>query len=258
MAGAVNLSRENLLGVGVHAVTRETALETILAWASRRESRAVAFATVHMLMEAVDRADVRRALTQIDLVLPDGMPLVWWLRRRGHRQERIAGPDTMPLLLERAAQKGLAVGFYGSTPETLARLQKRVREIWPNVSVVYAYSPPFRALTPDEEAHVAQVVTQAGVQMLFVALGCPKQERWMAAQRGRIPAVMLGVGAAFDFLTGVKPRAPRWMQRAGLEWLFRLATEPRRLARRYLYHNPRFLFLALAQELGLWQPPLLP
>jgi N-acetylglucosaminyldiphosphoundecaprenol N-acetyl-beta-D-mannosaminyltransferase len=185
-----------------------------------------------------------------DLVVPDGVPLVWMMRRLGFpQQERVYGPDLTLRILEAAAQEGIPVGFYGSTPQTLERLLENLRRRFPALQVAYRCSPPFRPLTPEEDETVVREINASGTRVLFVGLGCPKQERWMAAHKGRVQAVMMGVGAAFDFLAALKPQAPRWMQRAGLEWLFRLLSEPRRLWRRYFYHNPRFAVLALLQLL---------
>lgn len=242
---------ERILGMRVDAVGFQEAVEIVLDWARDGASRYVCVANVHMTMETVDHPDFRAVVNASDLVVPDGMPLVWMLRRLGHpRQERVSGPDLMVALLERAAAQGLRVGFFGSTPETLSKLQTNVLGRWPALQVVYAYSPPFRPLSPEEDRVIMQEILASEVQLLFVGLGCPKQERWMAEHKDRLPAVMLGVGAAFDFLAGTKPRAPRWMQQAGLEWLFRLMSEPRRLWKRYLLHNPRFVYLASLQLLG--------
>jgi N-acetylglucosaminyldiphosphoundecaprenol N-acetyl-beta-D-mannosaminyltransferase len=142
-----------------------------------------------------------------------------------------------------AAKEGIPVGFHGGTPEALERLLTRVRADIPALRIAYASSPPFRLSSEEEEARQVEAIAASGCRVLFVGLGCPKQERWMARMQGRIPAVMIGVGAAFDFLAGTKRKAPSWMQGAGLEWLFRLAAEPRRLWRRYLLNNPRFVML---------------
>ena len=156
---------------------------------------------------------------------------------------RVYGPDLMPAVLEAAERAGVPAGFYGATDGVLARLLAVVRRRFPGLDVRYVFAPPFRALSAAEDGNVVRELRESGVRILFVGLSTPRQERWMAAHRGLVPAVMLGVGAAFDFLAGVKPQAPRWMQECGLEWLFRLATEPRRLRRRYLKHNPRFAAL---------------
>ena len=163
---------------------------------------------------------------------------------------RVYGPDLTPLVLQAAADAGIPVGFYGGTDAVLARLVALMRRRFPRLQVAYAEAPLFRTLSREEDARTVDSMNRAGVRILFVGLGTPKQDRWMHAHKDRVQAVMLGVGAAFDFLAGEKPQAPRWMQSSGLEWAFRLATEPRRLGRRYLTQNPKFVFLALAQLLG--------
>jgi N-acetylglucosaminyldiphosphoundecaprenol N-acetyl-beta-D-mannosaminyltransferase len=177
------------------------------------------------------------------------MPLVWGLRLLGVRgATRVYGPDLTPVVCERAAENGVPVGFYGGADPTLvddltANLARRCL----GLKVAYAWSPPFRPLTPEEDARVVDDIVRSGVRILFVGLSTPKQERWMAEHRDRLPAVMLGVGAAFDFLAGRKRQAPRLVQRFGFEWLYRLVHEPRRLWRRYLQRNPRFVALFAAQ-----------
>jgi len=169
---------------------------------------------------------------------------------------RVYGPDLTPIVLGAAEQAGVPVGFYGASPHVLAKLLAVVRRRFPRLQAPYAYAPPFRPVTPEEDEAIVRAIHDSGARILFVGLSTPKQEYWMAAHRGRVPAVMLGVGAAFDFLAGVKPQASRWMQGAGLEWLFRLITEPRRLWRRYLRHNPRFVAFFALQLLGLRRFPL--
>jgi N-acetylglucosaminyldiphosphoundecaprenol N-acetyl-beta-D-mannosaminyltransferase len=153
-------------------------------------------------------------------------------------------------VLEAAAQKKIPVGFYGGTPEVLRSLVKRMQERYEGLQAAFALSPPFMEVNHKENEELVEQINKSGIRILFVGLGCPKQEIWMANHRGRVNAVMLGVGAAFDFHAGVKPQAPAWMQSLGLEWFFRLTTEPRRLWKRYLYHNPRFVALAIADLLG--------
>jgi N-acetylglucosaminyldiphosphoundecaprenol N-acetyl-beta-D-mannosaminyltransferase len=157
----------------------------------------------------------------------------------------------MMKVIDAAARQGVPVGLYGSTPQALGLLIESLRDKCPGLTVAYSFSPPFGPLSPDEDRQVVEDLNRSGARILFVGLGCPKQERWMAEHRDRIDAVMLGVGAAFDFHAGRISQAPRWIQTLGLEWLFRLAVEPRRLWRRYLYHNPRFVILAIADLLGL-------
>lgn len=240
-----------ILGVRIHSVGMREAIRRVLEWARQGQSRAVCFATVYGVMLARDSEPYRRALSGADLIVPDGAPLAWGLRRLGMAEAgRVAGPDLVPLLLQAAERERVPVGFYGSRPEVLERLLARVRARYPRLLIPYAWSPPFRPLNPSEQAAVVNQIRESGARILFVGLGTPKQDLWMAAHRGSIPVVMLGVGQAFDLLAGMQRRAPRWMQRWGLEWLFRLMREPRRLWRRYLPHNIRFLALFARQFLG--------
>ena len=242
------LERRSILGVRIDATSYAAATNRVLAWARRGESRYVCCAAVNNIMEARRSADYQIVMDQADLVTSDGMPLVWMLRRLGARSAtRVYGPDLMNLLLEAAGDAGIPVGFYGGTRPLLAHLVALTRVRFPRLHVAYAEAPPFRELTPEEDRRTTQAMQDAGVRILFVGLGSPKQDRWMHAHKDRVPAVMLGVGAAFDFLAGAKPQAPRWMQSSGLEWMFRLASEPRRLWRRYLTQNPKFVALAVAQ-----------
>ena len=243
-----------ILGSRVDPISYAQAIHQVVVWAQQHESRYVCAANVHMLMEAYDSPEFQNVVNGADLVTPDGMPLVWMLRCLGYpQQERVYGPDLTLRLIEAAAMQEISVGFYGGTVETLAQLTNLFKEKHPNLQIKYSYSPPFRPLTTDEDESVILAMNASGAKILFVGLGCPKQERWMASHRGRIQVVMLGVGAAFDIHAGQKPQAPAWMQRVALEWLFRLGSEPRRLWRRYLLHNPRFFVLALMQLFGFRQ-----
>lgn len=227
------------------------ASSTIREWAEEHASKYVCIATVNNVMEAYDSPEFQRVMNQADLVTPDGMPLVWALRLLGHKKaSRVYGPDLTPILLKTAAESGLPVGFYGGAPEVLKRLLEVVAERFPKLDVAYSFSPPFRPLTPQEDEKVVAAINASGVRILFIGLNTPKQDYWMATHKNRVQAVMVGVGAAFDFLAGTKPQAPRWMMPLGLEWLFRLCTEPRRLWKRYLKHNPRYVVLLALQLLG--------
>ena len=244
------VATRRLLGVRVHATSYDHATAEILRWAGRGESRYVCVATVNNVIEAYDNPAYQRVMEGADLTTPDGMPLVWGLGLLGVRgATRVYGPDLTPILCERAAAEGIPVGFHGNTPEVLADLTAKLVQRYPALKIAYAFSPPFRPLTPDEDAEVRERIHRSGVRLLFVGLGTPRQEQWMAANKGDLRAVMVGVGAAFDFIAGRKRQAPRFLQRLGLEWLFRLATEPRRLWRRYLYRNPRFVVLFAGQLL---------
>lgn len=239
-----------ILGMRVDATSYERAADQVIGWAKRGESRYVCVSTVHMVMEGHDQPAYQRIVNGADLVTPDGMPLVWGLRLLGLRgASRVYGPDLTPVVCAAAAEAGIPVGFYGGSPAVLEQMVARLRADYPALRVAYQHSPPFRPLTEAEAAAEIDAIRASGARILFVGLGCPKQERWMAERRGEIDAVMLGVGAAFDFLAGNKRQAPDLLQSLGLEWLFRLATEPRRLWRRYVYNNPRFVVLFAAQWL---------
>jgi N-acetylglucosaminyldiphosphoundecaprenol N-acetyl-beta-D-mannosaminyltransferase len=246
------------LGTKVHGTSYRDATGQIMEWASQNESRSVCVANVHTVMEAYDRHDFRNVINGADLVTPDGMPLVWSLKLEGVRNaSRVYGPDLTPFVLRAAEQQGVPVGFYGGSSFVLDRLLARVKREYPRLPVVFAQSPPYRPLTLEEDREMVKAIRRSGARVLFVGLGCPKQERWMADHRGQIQAVMVGVGAAFDFLAGSKRQSPRWMQAIGLEWLFRFATEPRRLWKRYMKHNPRFVVLMAVQLMArLFRAPV--
>lgn len=239
-----------ILGTRIDATSYPAATAQILAWARAASSRYVCLATVNNVIAARDSAAYAAVMEQADLVTSDGMPLVWALQALGiPSATRVYGPDLTPLVLDAAAREGIPVALYGGSPATLARFQDVLRQRFPDLYIAYAEAPPFRPPTAYEDQRTTAAMAASGARIVFVGLGSPKQDTWMHAHRDRIPAVMLGVGAAFDFIAGVKPQAPEWMQRNGLEWAFRLATEPRRLWSRYLKQNPRFAVLALLQIL---------
>jgi N-acetylglucosaminyldiphosphoundecaprenol N-acetyl-beta-D-mannosaminyltransferase len=239
-----------ILGVNLSGKSYLDTAEKSIAWAKRGESRAIFFANVHVLMEAFDDRVFRAQLNEADIVNPDGMPLVWTLRAMGERDaSRVYGPDATRVMLLSAERACVPVGFYGGSEATLTALLAHVNKTYPRLHVVFTLSPPFRPLSATEDEQIVRSISESGAKLLFVGLGCPKQEHWVMDHKGRLPAVMLAVGAAFDFLAETKPQAPRWVMRSGLEWAFRLASEPRRLAVRYLKHNPRFVFLFIHQWL---------
>ncbi len=202
---------------------------------------------VDMLVQSYRDQSFRRQLSDADLVLPDGVPLVWLLRRSGIAgAERVAGPDLMLDVCAAAATSGIPIGFYGGREEVVAACAASLLDRFPGLEISLRISPPYRTLTSDEDDEIRQLIVGSGVRILFVALGCPKQERWIHRHRD-LPVVMLGVGAAVDFHAGSVRRAPLWMQRNGLEWLFRLGMEPRRLWRRYLVGNSLFLALVATE-----------
>lgn len=240
----------NLLHVDVNVTSYESVVSLVLLWSKQARGRMICFANVHMITEARRRPDLWQALQSADLINPDGVPLVWSLRAMGAQASRVYGPDCMLKVLQACSEQDVPVGLYGGSPAALERLNDVIRSKWPNLRIAYSFSPPFRNYSDGEEAEEIKKMVSSGVRVLFVGLGCPKQEIWIARNQSRIPVVMLAVGAAFDFIAGTKAQAPRWMMRLGLEWLFRCLAEPKRLSGRYLQSNPRFLFLMLGQLLA--------
>lgn len=238
-------ARATVLGVPVDRVSCREAAGRIAAWAQAHSSRVVLAANVHMTMEAVDDPRFRALMEGADLIVADGRPLVWSLRLRGCRDaSHVRGQDLVLAVCDEAARLGLEVGLYGTTDAVLDAASADLRARCPGLRIVYAVAPPFGPLEATEDAAVERAIADAGTRILLVSLGCPKQERWMAARAGRIQAVMIGAGAAIDMIGGLQPVAPLWAQRLGLEWCFRLASDPRRLWRRYARHNLRFLVFA--------------
>jgi N-acetylglucosaminyldiphosphoundecaprenol N-acetyl-beta-D-mannosaminyltransferase len=246
-------ARVNVLGVGVSAITIEQALAAIDGWIAGRAPRYVCVTGMHGVMESQRDDALRRIHNAAGLVTPDGMPLVWMCRLAGQRHvERVYGPDLMLACLERSVERGYRHFLYGGAPGVPERLAERMRGRFPGARIVGCLSPPFRPLTPEEDDEIVRRIDEAEPDIVWVGLSTPRQERWMHEHVGRLRApVLVGVGAAFDFHAGVKRQAPRWVQRRGLEWAFRLATEPRRLWRRYLTNIPAFGWLLLLQQLGL-------
>lgn len=246
---SLNIKRDNkILTMPVAVTSCEQAGKTIFAAARNGESCYVCVANVHMCMEAFDSSEFNAVVNNADLVVPDGRPLVWGLKALGEKTAKhVRGSDLLLHLCKHAEQEQLAVGLYGGTPASLVDFQAFLTTTFPRLHIAFAASPPFRPLTQAEAEQYVREIRDSGTRLLFVGIGCPKQENWMAEQKGKLNCVMIGVGAAFDFFSGRKQHAPRWMQQAGLEWLFRLATEPRRLWKRYLKHNPRFVYYFACQ-----------
>jgi N-acetylglucosaminyldiphosphoundecaprenol N-acetyl-beta-D-mannosaminyltransferase len=240
----------SVLGVPIDALSTSSAIAQISTWAQRGESRTVCICNVHSVVTAGADPRFMAALRSADMATPDGAPVAWMLRVQGHQhQRRISGPDLMWAYMDHAARNAEPVFLLGSTAHTLARLQQTLQAQWPTLQIAGALSPPFRPATPSEDQAMVQAINQSGARTVWVSLGCPKQELWMHAHRQQIHAVMLGVGAAFDFHAGTMKRAPAWMQNSGLEWLHRLASEPGRLWRRYLVGNSIFVMRAAWQLL---------
>ena len=234
-----------VIGSFIDALDWDEAVARLLRWGESRESRVVNICNVHSVVTARRDPRFARALAEADMNTPDGAPVAWVLRRSGfRRQRRIDGPDLMLRYAAASRAASQSLYLYGGTPDTLEKLRANLVRDYPGLAIAGMHAPPFRPLTPEEdEADVARI-NASGAAVVFVGLGCPKQELWMQAHRGRVSAVMVGVGAAFDFHAGTVARAPHWMRSHGLEWLHRLASEPRRLWRRYLVSNTLFLWHA--------------
>lgn len=245
------MRKRRVVSIDVSTAPYSGFVHTIAELGAAHISSYVCVANVHMTIEAWRSAAFADVVNGADIVTPDGMPLVKALKLLyGVEQDRVAGMDLLPALLASAAKRKLSVFFYGSTPEVLEKLRVRARREEPALEIAGSYSPPFRALSAEEESAVIERINDSGAHIVFVALGCPKQEQWMARHKGLIHAVMVGVGGAFPVYAGMQSRAPRWMQQYSLEWLFRLCQEPRRLFKRYVQTNSLFLLL-LARDLVL-------
>lgn len=236
--------RVNVLGVEVSTVNLASAVDEISRWADEREQHYVCVTGVHGVMESQRSKELRLIHNRSGMTTPDGMPMVWagWYAGASG-MDRVYGPDLMLRLCETAAKRGWRSYFYGGNEGVAELLADRLSDRYPSLAVAGTYSPPFRPLTPAEDDEVVARINSAGADIVWVGLSTPKQERWMAAHIDRLDAfATIGVGAAFDFHAGLVRQAPRAVQRLGLEWLFRLSQEPRRLWRRYLVNNPQFVW----------------
>jgi len=243
----------NVLGVGISVLDQSRAREVLFEAVSQGQRGDVAVTGVHGVTEAQSDADFRKILNDAFLCTPDGMPMVWMGRLQGHRTiARVYGPDLMLNICEHSRDRGFTHFFYGGKPGVAEQLATTLCTRFPGLRVAGTYCPPFRPLDAEELRALQTAIREARPDFFWVGLSTPKQERFMAAYLPLLPEakILIGVGAAFDLLTGQLRQAPRWMQRSGLEWLFRLTQEPARLWKRYLINNPLFVFRAIAQLLG--------
>lgn len=233
-----------VISMDVDVTNLSNALANVKVLANQNIGSYVCVSNVHMCMEVFDSADFESVVNNADLVIPDGRPLSWAQKLLGHKNaEQVRGQDIMNAICEQSGTKKLNIGLYGgSSDELLKQVITELKTSYPDINITFSYSPPFRPLTDEEDSDIVKQINDADVNVLFVGIGCPKQERWMAEHKEQLNCVMLGVGAAYDFIAGSKKHAPRWMQRVGLEWLFRLLSEPKRLWKRYLQQNPRFIY----------------
>ena len=240
--------RQSVLKAPIDVIGWKEAEDKIASWAEARHRRYICICNVHSVVTADQDMKFARVIHEADLATPDGMPIAWMIRALGSpRQERINGPDLLWRLCRLFSRNGTSVYFYGGSKFTQMNLRARLINAFPELQIAGMVSPPFRHLTRAEDDADVKAMNDSGAGVVFVSLGCPKQEYWMAAHRSRINAVLIGVGAAFDYHAGTLRRAPIWMQQIGLEWLYRLAKEPQRLWQRYLFTNSLFVLGATRQ-----------
>jgi N-acetylglucosaminyldiphosphoundecaprenol N-acetyl-beta-D-mannosaminyltransferase len=244
--------RDDVLGVNVSAIAMDDAIATLDRWIGEGRREYVCITGVHGVMECRRDPSLRKIHNEAGMVTPDGMPLVYFLHLTGKKHtQRVYGPSLMRAMTAVSSGRGYRQFYYGGDVGVAEKLQQTLVGSNPGLEVVGTLCPPFRKLTQEEDSAVVDAINAARPDIVWVGLSTPKQERWMAEHRGRIDApVMVGVGAAFDFLAGTKRQAPEWMQRHALEWFFRLCSEPRRLWRRYAYIVPGFTFLAVVELLS--------
>ncbi|MDQ3063266.1 MAG: WecB/TagA/CpsF family glycosyltransferase [Acidobacteriota bacterium] len=246
----VKNERVNVVSLQVNVCNHASAIRRVAELVERGHGGYVCFSTVHMTMESLDNPEYASKVNAADLIIPDGMPIVWMQKLQGEGQAaRVRANDLMIMLCEYAEKNDLTVGFYGGKQSVIDAILERAKRDFPKLKIVYAFSPPFRPLTEEEDIAITAEINEKKPDILIMGLGCPKQENWMAAHKGKLTAVMLGVGASFDFFAGNVRESPEWLGRLGLEWIFRLTQEPRRLWKRYLILNPRFVRLATLQLL---------
>jgi N-acetylglucosaminyldiphosphoundecaprenol N-acetyl-beta-D-mannosaminyltransferase len=247
--------RQNILGVSVNAIDLEDAVQVIAGWVETECREQVCVVPAHTVMDALDDSSLRRIINQSGLVTPDGMSIVWALKLLGRKGvDRVYGPDLMLACCQYGMGRDWKHYLFGSTPDVLEELKKRLHANMPGLQIAGMHAPPFREEVKLESREVIEQINQAAPDLVWVGLGSPKQEFWIHKHRGELSAsVMIGVGAALDFLSGSKLQAPRWVQRSGLEWLYRFVQEPRRLWGRYSQY-PRFAVLLAGQLLGVYHP----
>lgn len=243
-----NIPTQELIATPISVLSFKDQINLIIDWAKKSQSKMICVANVHMLIEAWQNADFASTLKNADLATPDGMPLVWMLKLLGCKQvERVAGMDIFQAVCRQAELEQISIFLLGSLPEVLDKISQRLSTEFPDLEIAGAESPPFRPLSDIADLDMVQKINASGAKILFVALGCPKQELWMAQHRDKIQAVMIGVGGVFPVYAGVLRETPRLMQKYGLEWLFRLSQEPKRLWKRYATTIPIFIWLMLKQ-----------
>ncbi len=244
------MAQQKLISINISLGSYQQIVADIISLAKKRYSSYVCVANVHMCIEAYNSKEFANIVNSADIVTADGKPLCVGLKLiNGIDQERVAGMDLTPSLLKEAELNNIKVFLYGSTDEVLDKIQKVAKEKYPNLAIVGAISPPFRVLSEAEIANDINTINDSGAGLVLVALGCPKQERWMYSMKGKIQGVMVGVGGAFPVFAGIQPRAPKWMQDYSLEWLHRLSQDPKRLFKRYFVTNSLFISLLIKEKI---------
>ena len=242
------LKKTKVLGINFAVANMSAAIEAVLGGLNELKGRYICFTNVHATVMANKNPSYMRVQNEAAYVFADGAPIASLVKMSGFKNAtRVAGPDFFAEILKRSAKSGVSHFFYGSSPKTLDLLQKNLLRRYPGLKISGMISPPFRRLSAAEDEHFVNQINSSGADILWVGLGAPKQENWMYEHSGRIKPLMIGVGAAFDFHAGTVKRAPRWMQKLSLEWLYRLSQDPLRLFERYLVTNTQFLFLVLRQ-----------
>ncbi len=244
------MERKKLIGCNISLGSYASFVSSIITQASSgQQFFYVCVANVHTVIEAHQSASFEEIINNADLVTPDGMPLTWALKFLYRlKQERVAGMDLLPDILLAAEKEEIPIAFYGGTNEMLNITKKYLDNTFPRIIVANMFSPPFRNLTLDEEAEIVKMLNNSGARIIFVVLGCPKQEKWMASMKGKVNAVMIGIGGALPVLVGMQKRAPVWMQQMGFEWFYRLSQEPGRLFKRYATTNFLFIYLLIKEK----------
>lgn len=238
--------KESLLSIKLNTYRYNEFLNQTMKLVSQEKSAYICVANTHMLVEAYKDTSFASVVNEADLCAVDGMPLVWGMKLlNGVSHDRVCGMELLPDLLEQAEIKNYPVFFYGGTQEMLDSTRNYIKEKYSKLIIGGLHSPPFRPLTETEDTEIVHMINSSGAKLLLVALGCPKQEKWMASMKGRIKITMIGIGGALPVMVGLQSRAPKWLQQAGLEWLYRLIQEPKRLFRRYATTNSIFIALFL-------------
>ena len=241
--------KNKVLGVNFAIANLWDAVQYIQRNIERLRGDYICFSNVHTTVMAYEDAEYRRVQNEAAVVFPDGIPISKLQKRRGYRRAgRVAGPDFMEKMFFYSMENGISMYFYGSSQETLESLKKNIEKKYPGLDVRGYESPPFRSLSNEEDEAAVKRINDSGADIVWVGLGAPKQENWMNAHKGRINALMLGVGAGFDFHAGTVKRAPEWMQHVGLEWLYRLFQDPKRLIKRYFVTNLKFMYYLMIKQ----------